>query len=74
LKNYKKSNEILHGLFTNIKFLYEKTDNTYLDKYFCIYKVQYYYNFSTIKILIDNLFFKKYLLIFEGKKHFLNMI
>ena len=46
VKNYKKSNEILHGLFTNIKFLYEKTDNTYLDKYFCIYKVQYYYNFS----------------------------
>jgi glycosyltransferase involved in cell wall biosynthesis len=43
VKNYKKSNEILHGLFTNIKFLYEKTDNTYLDKYFCIYKVQYYY-------------------------------
>ena len=46
VKNYKKSNEILHGLFTNIQFLYEKTYNTYLDKYFCIYKVQYYYNFS----------------------------
>jgi hypothetical protein len=46
LKKYNKSNEILHGFFTNIKFLYEKTDNTYLDKYFCIYKVQYYYNLS----------------------------
>ena len=32
-----RSNEIVHGLFTNIKFLYEKTGNTYLDKYFCIY-------------------------------------
>ena len=39
------SNEILHGLSTNIQFLYEKTDNTYLDKNFCIFKVQKYYNF-----------------------------
>ena len=43
-KNYKISNELIHGLFTNIKFLYEKTGNTYLDKYFCIFKVQNYYN------------------------------
>ena len=42
-KNYMRSNEIVHGLFTNIKFLYEKTGNTYLDKYFCIFKVQHYY-------------------------------
>ena len=42
-KNYMSSNEIVHGLFTNIKFLYEKTGNTYLDKYFCIFKVQHYY-------------------------------
>ena len=54
LKNNNNSNEVLHGFFTNIKFLYEKTDNTYLDKYFCIYKVQEYYNLSTIKILIVN--------------------
>ena len=46
IKDYKKSNEILHGFFTNLKFLYEKTDNTYLDKYFCIYKVQTAYNLS----------------------------
>lgn len=46
LKDYKKSNEILHSLFTNIKFLYEKTDNNYLDKYFCIFKVQKYFNLS----------------------------
>ena len=42
--NYIRANEIVHGLFTNIKFLYEKTGNTYLDKYFCIYKVQNYYH------------------------------
>ena len=43
-KNYKISNELIHGLFTNIKFLYEKTGNTYLDKYFCIFKVKNYFN------------------------------
>ena len=42
-KNSKISNELIHGLFTNIKFLYEKTGNTFLDKYFCIFKVQNYY-------------------------------
>ena len=31
---------IIRGLFTNIKFLYEKTGNTYLDKLFCIFKLQ----------------------------------
>ena len=43
-KNNKISNELIYGLFTNIKFLYEKAGNTYLDKYFCIFKVQNYYN------------------------------
>ena len=42
-KNYAKSNQIVHGLFTNILFLYEKTGNTYLDKYFCIFKIKNYY-------------------------------
>ena len=53
-KNYKKSNEILHSIFTIINFLYERTDNTYLDKYFCLYKLQINYYISTIKFLIDN--------------------
>ena len=43
-QNFKRSNEIVHGLFTNIKFLYTKTDNSYLDKYFCIYIIHNYYN------------------------------
>ena len=38
--NPKISNSIVHGLFTNIKFLYEKTGNTYLDKYYSIFKLQ----------------------------------
>ena len=31
---------IIHGLFTNIKFLYDKSGNSYLDKLFCIYKLK----------------------------------
>ena len=42
-KNETKFNEIIHGLFTNINFLYEKTKDTYLDKYFCIFKINYYF-------------------------------
>ena len=39
-KNYKISNKLIHGLFINIKFLYEKTGNTYFEKYICIYKLK----------------------------------
>jgi glycosyltransferase involved in cell wall biosynthesis len=45
-KKYENSNEIIHSLFTNIKFLYERTGNNYLDKYICIYKIQKYYSLS----------------------------
>ena len=31
---------IVHSLFINIKFFYEKSGNTYLDKLFCIYKLK----------------------------------
>ena len=31
---------IIHGLFTNIKFLYDKSGNSHLDKLFCIYKLK----------------------------------
>ena len=31
---------IIHSLFINIKFLYDKSGNSYLDKLFCIYKLQ----------------------------------
>ena len=42
-KNLTKSNEIIHSLFTSINFLYEKTKDTYLDKYFCIFKINDYF-------------------------------
>jgi len=43
-QNLTKSNNILHSCFVIIKFLYEKTDNNYLDKLFSIYKVENFYN------------------------------
>lgn len=36
----KRANQIIYSIFSNIKFLYEKTKNTYFDKYFCIYKLK----------------------------------
>ena len=38
--NFVKSNSIVHGLLVNIKFLYEKTGNTYFEKSFSVYKLQ----------------------------------
>ena len=34
-----KSNIVIRSIFFNIKFLYEKTGNTYLDKYYCLFKL-----------------------------------
>ena len=41
--NHEKSNEIVHSILMNIKFLYEKTNNTFLDKYFCIFKIKQFF-------------------------------
>jgi len=38
--NPEKSNEIIHSVLINLKFLYEKSNNTFLDKYFCIFKIK----------------------------------
>ena len=38
--NQEKSNEIIYSFLTNVKFLYEKSKNTFLDKYFCVFKVK----------------------------------
>jgi glycosyltransferase involved in cell wall biosynthesis len=35
-----KSNQIIHSIFTNVKFLYENTGNSYFEKYFCLYKLE----------------------------------
>jgi len=40
----KKANQIIYSIFCNIKFLYEKTGNSYFDKYFCVYKLEQGYN------------------------------
>lgn len=37
--NIKYANQIMHSIFINVKFLYENTNNTFLDKYFCIFKL-----------------------------------
>ena len=42
-KDQKNRNKIINSLFLNIQFLYEKTNNTYLDKCFCIFKIQNYF-------------------------------
>ena len=39
-KDQKKRNEIINSFFLNVQFLYEKTNNTYFNKYFCIFKIQ----------------------------------
>ena len=41
--NQEKSNEIIYSVLTNIKFLYEKSGNTFYDKYFCIFKVKQFF-------------------------------
>lgn len=41
--NPEKSNDIVYSILMNIKFLYEKTNNTFLDKYFCIFKIKQFF-------------------------------
>ena len=53
--NGKIKSGIIHSLFLNIKFLYEKTNDTYLDKYFCIFKIQNYFKmYNNLFINLDN--------------------
>ena len=52
--NPKISNLIIHGLFVNIKFLYEKSGNSYLEKSLCVFKLnqtfkRYFKCFKNIK-------------------------
>jgi glycosyltransferase involved in cell wall biosynthesis len=35
-----KANQIIYSIFCNIKFLYEKTGDSFFDKYFAIYKLE----------------------------------
>ena len=50
-----KINQIIHSLFTNINFLYEKTNNSILGKYFCVFKVEHYFKiYNSIFKYINN--------------------
>ena len=40
----RKINKIIYSCFTNIRFLFERTENSYLDKYFCIFKIEQFYH------------------------------
>lgn len=59
-----KANQIIFSIFVNIKFIYEKTGNSYFDKSFCIYKLeQGYYRYETcFKYLNKNFGIIKYIL------------
>jgi len=48
------ASSVIHGVFVNIKFLYEKTGNSRLEKSFCLFKLQqsfkrYYFCFKKAK-------------------------
>ena len=54
--NEEKANKIIHSIFINIKFLYENTDNTFIDKYFCIYKLkQGYHRYKILYKYLNNI-------------------
>ena len=39
-----KANQIIYSIFSNIEFLYKKTENTKFSKYFCLFKFNQGYN------------------------------
>ena len=59
-----KANQIIYSIFNNILFIYEKTGNSYFDKYFCVYKLEQGYNRykSCFKYLNENLGIIKHIL------------
>ena len=53
--NPKKRNEIINSLFLNIQFLCEKSNDTYLDKKYCIFRIQNYFKLhNTFFIKLNN--------------------
>ena len=52
----RKANKVIHSIFTNIKILYEKTEDTFLDKYLSIFKLlQGYKRYKKCFSYIDNI-------------------
>ena len=68
-----QADEIIHSIFANIQFLYEKTDNSYFDKYFCLFKLiqgykrynRYFkyikFEFSFIENILNKLIYSQYI-------------
>ena len=53
--NPKKRKEIIRSFLLNVKFLFEKTNNTYLDKLYCIFRIQSYFkNYKKLFINLNN--------------------
>ena len=68
-----KANQVIFSIFTNIKFLCENTDDNFLDKYFCIFKIKQAFKryeiclkranqeFNLIKNILNNLLKSKFI-------------
>jgi glycosyltransferase involved in cell wall biosynthesis len=68
-----KANQVIFSLFTNIKFLCENTNDNFLDKYFCIFKIKQAFEryeiclnsanqeFNLIKNILNNLLKSKFI-------------
>ena len=74
--NKEISNAVIHGVFVNIKFMFEKTDNSFFDKSFCIFKLhqsfkrytkclanakhEYYFVENVLKLLMTSKYIQDY--------------
>lgn len=71
--NIKYANQIMHSIFINIKFLYENTNDNYIDKYFCIFKlIQGYKRYKIFSKYLNNnelIFIEKILNILLNSKY-----
>ena len=58
-----KANQVIYSIFCNIKFIYEKTGNSYFEKNLCIYKLEQAYKIykPCFQYLTKNFIFIKYI-------------
>ena len=67
-----KAEEVIYSIFTNLEFLYEKTGNTFLDKYYCLFKLktgykkykpcfQYLHQFNLVENIFNKLLKSNYI-------------
>lgn len=59
-----KRYKVINSILANVQFLYEKTNDTLLDKYFCIFKIRHY--FESYKKLFLNLKNQSYYYYFKN--------